>query len=93
MSDALGGGSLTLLGVMYHEKGAYRGRKGSNKDSGAVGSAEGTGVTLQLPAGFDEMRPEMQAHKDEKKLNSQVTKPLKKLTYHQLIVYFSWFWH
>jgi F-type H+-transporting ATPase subunit alpha len=61
MSDALGGGSLTLLGVMYHEKGAYRGRKGSNKDSGAVGSAEGTGVTLQLPAGFDEMRPEMQA--------------------------------
>ena len=61
MSDALGGGSLTLLGIMYHEKGAYRGRKGTNKDTGAVGSAEGADGTLQLPAGFDQMAPEMQA--------------------------------
>ena len=61
MSDSLGGGSLTLLGIMYHEKGAYRGRKGSNKDSGAVGSSEGADGTLQLPAGFDQMAPEMQA--------------------------------
>ena len=40
MNDELGGGSLTLLGVMYHERGAYKGRRGDAKNSGAVGETQ-----------------------------------------------------
>ena len=61
MNDELGGGSLTLLGVMYHERGAYKGRRGDAKNSGAVGEIAGAGATPGLPAGFDDMTPEMQA--------------------------------
>ena len=60
MNDELGGGSLTLLGVMYHERGAYKGRRGDAKNSGAVGETAGGGAAPGLPAGFDDMTPEMQ---------------------------------
>ena len=61
LNDALGGGSLTLLGVMYHEAGAYRGKRASDKNSGTVGEASGDGngeasvVIPELPAGFESM--------------------------------------
>ena len=61
LNDALGGGSLTLLGVMYHEAGAYRGKRASDKNSGTVGEASGDGngeasvVIPELPAGFEAM--------------------------------------
>jgi hypothetical protein len=60
MKNDLGGGSLTLLGVMYHTKGAYKGRKGSNKEAGTLGGGavefgKGGGVVAGLPAGFDDM--------------------------------------
>lgn len=61
LNDALGGGSLTLLGVMYHEAGAYRGKRASDKNSGTVGEAseDGNGeasvVIPELPAGFESM--------------------------------------
>ena len=61
LNDALGGGSLTLLGVMYHEAGAYRGKRASEKNSGTVGEAmddDGDDVSVfvpALPAGFDDM--------------------------------------
>ena len=60
LNDELGGGSLTLLGVMYHEAGAYRGKRASEKNSGTVGEAadddgEASVVVPALPAGFDAM--------------------------------------
>ena len=61
LNDDLGGGSLTLLGVMYHEAGAYLGKRASEKNSGTVGeAADGDGddvsvVVPELPAGFDDM--------------------------------------
>ena len=63
LNDKLGGGSLTLLGIMYHQKGAYKGKKGSLKESGTVGAAgEGVAAAVPgLPAGFDDMSKEMQA--------------------------------
>ena len=53
LNDELGGGSLTLLGVMYHEAGAYRGKRASDKNSGTVGEA--SVVIPELPAGFEAM--------------------------------------
>ena len=59
MNDKLGGGSLTLMGVMYHETGAYRGKRASDKNSGTVG--ESGAVTIpSLPTGFDAMPKAMQ---------------------------------
>ena len=55
---------------MYHTKGAYKGKKGSNKETGTIGSGGGGGEASAgggvsgvpgLPAGFDDMTPEMQA--------------------------------
>ena len=54
LNDKLGGGSLTLLGVMYHEAGAYRGKRASDKNSGTVGEASSV-VIPELPAGFEAM--------------------------------------
>ena len=54
LNDELGGGSLTLLGVMYHEAGAYRGKRASDKNSGTVGEASSV-VIPELPAGFEAM--------------------------------------
>jgi F-type H+-transporting ATPase subunit alpha len=64
MNDKKGGGSLTLLGVMYHEKGAYRGLKASEKNSGMVGETAEDGAVIavpSLPANFESMQPEMRA--------------------------------
>ena len=36
LNDKLGGGSLTLLGVMYHEAGAYRGKRARDSGRGAI---------------------------------------------------------
>tara|TARA_B110000977_G_scaffold195888_1_gene275182 strand:- start:3332 stop:4546 length:1215 start_codon:yes stop_codon:yes gene_type:complete len=58
MNDKLGGGSLTLMGVMYHQTGAYRGKAASEKNSGVVGES-GSVVVPQLPAGFGEMSAQM----------------------------------
>jgi F-type H+-transporting ATPase subunit alpha len=55
LNDKKGGGSLSLIGCMWHQKGAYKGRKGSKKDSGDL-AAEAA-----LPSGFDEMSDEMKA--------------------------------
>ena len=57
MNDEMGGGSLTLLGAMVHEKGAYKGRRGGLKDSGDLVGGGG----FELPAGFDDMDETLRA--------------------------------
>ncbi len=57
MNDEMGGGSLTLLGAMVHEKGAYKGRRGGLKDSGDLVGGGG----FELPAGFDDMDDALRA--------------------------------
>ena len=83
LNDALGGGSLTLLGVMYHEAGAYRGKRASEKNSGTVGEAadddgDATVVVPALPAGFDDMpeatRKKIEAVIEERKRLAEAAK-------------------
>ena len=57
MNDEMGGGSLTLLGAMVHEKGAYKGRRGGLNDSGDLVGGGG----FELPAGFDDMDETLRA--------------------------------
>ena len=83
LNDKLGGGSLTLLGVMYHEAGAYRGKRASEKNSGTVGEAadddgEASVVVPALPAGFDDMpeatRKKIEAVIEERKRLAEAAK-------------------
>jgi F-type H+-transporting ATPase subunit alpha len=83
LNDKLGGGSLTLLGVMYHEAGAYRGKRASEKNSGTVGEAadddgDATVVVPALPAGFDDMpeatRKKIEAVIEERKRLAEAAK-------------------
>ena len=83
LNDTLGGGSLTLLGVMYHEAGAYRGKRASEKNSGTVGEAadddgEASVVVPALPAGFDDMpeatRKKIEAVIEERKRLAEAAK-------------------
>ena len=83
LNDELGGGSLTLLGVMYHEAGAYRGKRASEKNSGTVGEAadddgEASVVVPALPAGFDDMpeatRKKIEAVIEERKRLAEAAK-------------------